>query len=1011
MLAIINAALRRPVTIFMSFLALILLGFLALGDLPVDLFPPLDFPELTVHTRYSNALPEEVEYNVTRPLEEAIASAGAIREIRSQSFLGESLIRVKFDWGHDMRRAALAVRQQVDRVSDWLPREASRPVVLPDNPQNQPILTLAVSGADERYLAHFSDYVIKRRLEQVNGVAYAAILGAPEREIYVECDPNLLKSAGISAETIQRQLRENNIRFNAGSIRQGHFRLALRVHSEYRTLDDIARLPIPAPGGAPVTLSKLAHIYEGVPERESLTRLNGDNCIALDIHKEGQANTVLIGERIKEVVEQLRREYPQLSFNVISNQAQFIRQAINSVVQAVALGGLLSFLVLFLFLRSLKAPLIIGISIPVSLIAAFLLMQFSGISLNIISLAGLALGSGMLVDNAIIVLENINRHRAMGKTVFEAALQGTHEVALPITASTLTTLAVFVPVIFLEDLSGQLFGQQAATASFALLASLVVSFTLLPVLYHTWHRREKTNIVGFEIIKMKRLYDYYDRFLTVCLRNKKTVLGLTLLTLILSLGLMFRLERRLLPESDQQGLHLDMTFLPGVHMDWISDYVAGWEAWLANSGQTEFYYSRIGKKPGVFFDYDERRINRAQIYTLLNPHVGSADFLHALKRRIPDHVNIRFDFRRQQTALEQLLGRQALRIDLNISGSDLAMLDTLARQMQRHIEALDASSFRGSNYFERYPALQLTPDRDKMMRYAIRPVDIENTLRLAADGLVSSDFRDFDRTYRIILRTPESIRRDINAIRALPVANGDYPLSAFVSIESTEQLAAIERLNQARTFTLYLSPGGSLNRFISQLEQTIKTTPLPAGYSMRIGGAWQETMHSLRLLLLAFLLSVVLVYLLLAAQFESFRIPFVVMFTVPLAFIGIVPLLMISGQSLNIMSAIGVVVVTGIVVNDGIIKIDFIERLRREGRSIDMAIHEAGRARLRPIVMTTVTTLFGLLPLAMGLGAGAGLQQPMAIAIIGGVGVASLLTLFVLPVIYRVLHRKDSANE
>jgi len=1005
MYALIKASLNRPVTVFMFYLALLLLGFLALRDLPVDLFPSLDYPEIVINTGYDGALPEEVEQNVTRYLEEAVASVAAIRELRSQSFAGESLIRVRFDWGTDMKYAALAVRQQVDRVSDWLPRDAQRPVVLQQNPQNRPIATLTLSGSDTRYLARYADYVVKRRLEQIQGIAYAAILGAPQREIYVECDLKDMRRLGIKRAAVERALRENNLLFNAGSIKKGHFRLALRVQSEYDKPADIGEIFVPVENAAPLKLSRIARVYEGVADRESLSRINGEECIALDIHKETSANTLLVNRRLQPVLAQLKEEAPQVVFHQVYNQAGFIEQALNSVVFAVLLGGVLAFLVLFIFLRNIRAPLIIGISIPLSIIGAFILMYFTDITLNIISLAGLALGAGMLVDNAIVILENISRHREQGNTVGEAALQGTREVALPITASTLTTLAVFVPIVFLKDLSGVLFGQQAATASFALIASLVVGVTLMPVLYKRFFRNASPLAAHASEKKwLVKLEARYHGALSFVLKKQKPVLAVTIAFLLAALLLLFNLERRLVPEVEQHGVFIDITYPPGVSVDFMDRHFERIRN-TVSAGEAEFTYNTIGKKEGVFSTYEERKINKSNSYIRLNTSVATDDFMARLRRHANPNERVEYSFKKEQTALEQLTGSNIFRIDLVVAGPDFMLLDTIATHLAGMLRQSHSNAISGSNFFERTPVLEVDIDEARALRYNVPVNAISDALKHGLQGMESTQFRDFDRKIQVVLRGSAATRHSLDDLLAQPVGQG-YPLKTFLKTRQTQQLSAIEHIGQARVYALYITPpAGNANEVVLQLQEDINDLALPTGYRVYIGGSWQETMQSLKMLMFAFLLSVLLVYLILAAQYESLRIPLVVMFTVPLAFIGIAPLLWMSQAGMNIMSAIGIVVVVGIVVNDGIIKVDFIERLRKSGRPLTEAVKEAGSIRLRPILMTTITTVMGLLPLALGLGPGASLQQPMAVAIIGGISVATLLTLFVLPVIYMLFNR------
>ena len=472
------------------------MGLLSLGEFDISLLPSLDFPQITVHVIYPGSDPEEVEYGITRPLEEALGAVNGVSEALSRSMPGEALINLKMDWGTDMKYAALNIRQQADRVYSYFPQGAQRPVVNLRNPQNRPVLTLALSGASLPELKRFAEYVLKKRLEQINGVAEAAIMGAPEREIHVLVDSHILAEQGFTSSDLKAALNSNNLLVSGGSIKKGNFRLALRIRSELSSVEDIRKTPVfRKNGGSFVPLKKLAKIEDSFKEPQSLTRINGKPCIAIDVYKESGANALKISRLAKEVIKNINENYKNVKTDLVYSQAGFIKSTLNSVVYAILAGAFLAIATLFFFLSNWRAPLIISVSIPVSVIAAFILMKLSGIGLNVISLAGLALGGGMLVDNSIVALENIHRYREMGKNAFQAAALGVSEVAGPITASTLTTIAVFIPVIFLKDLSAAVFTQQAQTVSYALLASLIVGLTLLPVLYLFIDKGKKTMTV------------------------------------------------------------------------------------------------------------------------------------------------------------------------------------------------------------------------------------------------------------------------------------------------------------------------------------------------------------------------------------------------------------------------------------------------------------------------------------------------------------------------------------
>ena len=1004
MINFIHTILRRPVAVFMFYLGLLILGALSLGELDISLLPPLEYPEITVQSRYPGAMPEEVEQTVARPLEEAFSVVNGVKEVLSRSMHNEALLTVRFAWGTNMKYAALNLRQQADRVYSYFPRDAHRPVVHMRSPQSRPIVTLAVSGAPKKELTRFAEYVVKKRLEQIGGVAEAAVVGAPEREIHVIIDPNALTRQGFSMDAVKNALRDNNIVSSGGSVKTGNFRLTLRIQSEYHDLEDIAQTPVFSDkGDFFVPLKKLARVIDTIKEPESLTRINGRPCIALDIRKESGTNTLQVQKRVTRVLKELRTQFKNIRLETVYSQAAFITDTLDSVTYALLAGALLAVMVLFVFINGWRAPLIISISIPVSLIAAFLWMKLSGIGLNVISLAGLALGGGMLVDNSIVVLENIHRHREAGKNAFQAAALGVSEVALPVTASTLTTIAVFVPVLFLKDISAAVFSQQAKTVSYALIASLAVGITLLPVVYIKFHKNKAESVRPEEGFFNRRLLPLYERALSRVLRRENIFLTVVALLLALALFSALWLDRRLLPETEQHAIEADVNYLPGVTLDYVDAKSRALESKWLDKAQVRLLYAEMGKKQGIFLNPDQRKLNRSYLYVKLDRASDSRAVLETLRKETTSGERIEYDLRKVEPALSGLLGEKSAPLSLYIYGRRLDVLDSLANRILKKIRQKFPEAVYSANFFERYPALVLTVNRAELARYNLTANDILRTLEHTLKGSKATDFFDFDRKIAILVRAGDDVRRHLNLLLNTEV-NG-YPLRNLVEINRTNEISYIERKAQSRVFRLDMR-GESLSELAQGVRNILESEDFPAGYHFGFGGQWQAGLQSLRMLLLAFLLAVVLVYLILAAQFESFKAPFIILFTIPLALIGIIPALLFTGMTINVMSAIGLVVIVGIVVNDGIIKIDFIRRAHRNGMSIEEAVRYGGKMRFRPILMTTITTVIGLLPLAFGFGPGADLQQSMAIAIIGGETASTLLLLFVLPVLYIKMMKK-----
>ena len=1004
MTRLLQTVLNRPITVLMFYIGILLLGAISFSKLAIDLFPPIEFPQITIRTQYSKAMPEEVEYNLTRPLEESVASIDNVKEIYSRSLENESIIKLTFHWGTNMKYAALSVRERIDKISEWLPMDVKRPIINQRNPQNSPIMLFALSGADLYAQKNFAEYIVKRRLEQIKGVAAVELQGAPIREIQILFDPHKLSSLHISTDEIIKNLKENNILIGGGSIKQGYFKRALRIEGEFRSVKEIAETLILTEDKRLIKLRQIAEIKDTFKERESISRINGKECIGLAVIKESGSNTINISQEIDKTIRQLQRQYPKIEITHVYTNAEFIKQSVYSVINAIIFGGILAFLSLFIFLKDKRSPFILLLSIPLSLIITLIVMYIRGISLNIISLAGLALGTGMLVDNSIVILENIHRLKEKGLSLYESAWRGVQEVVMPITASTLTTIAVFLPIIFLKDISSFIFRQQAETAAYALLSSLFVGITVIPILYYKFTKDDKLSSAPPAGNRWyQKIENLYHKLLKKALRNSAKVVGAVALLLALSLLLFILLDKRLLPDVEQNAVEVDMNFLPGSTIEYIVHKCEDLERTLSGG----VIYSQLGKREGGYVDINQRKLNRAYIYRKdKKPYQNSGYLIEKFKRRLGENENIEYNFTKVQTALSQLFDRQSGVMTIDIQGNNIGVLDSLAQKIIKKIKKKLPGRIAGSNFFEKYPTIRLVLKKDKIIKYGLDERRFVEHITKISKGKTATKFHQFDRKYDVLLRAHYEYRRDLDKLLATVIDR--RRIGDFITIHFSEDLSSIERLNQSRIFQIRLQPlGESYLHLHDEINDIINEIDIPKTYSAQIGGNWKETQDSLRNLMLAFLLSVLLVYLILASQFESLKLPFIILFTIPLSIIGIIPLMVVSGTTLNIISGIGFVVIAGIVVNDGIIKIEFINRMHKAGKSVEEAILTAGKMRLRPILITTITTVFGLLPLALGIGKGAEFQRPMAIVIVGGISVSTILTLFILPILYKWIMRKD----
>ncbi|MFO8174005.1 MAG: efflux RND transporter permease subunit [Longimicrobiales bacterium] len=1078
-MSIPSASTRRPVAVAMLFLAVILLGVISFVRLPIDLLPDVSYPRLVVYTSYPDVAPAEVERLITERIEAQSAAVPGVERVTSVSREGVSLVTLRFAWGTDMDFAMLNVRERLDNIRDALPETASRPRILRVDPESEPIMAISVAGgADLWTTKEAAESVFRRRLEQLDGVAEAAVTGGLDREIQVEMDPRLLDSYGLTFDQVAQALAMANISAPGGTILRGRYRYPLRTLGEFQTVEEIgdvvvARQRNPAGGQEQegafrlVRLKDIGRVIDGFAERESVARYNGHEAVGVLVFKESGANTVQVAEDVHEILDQLRAEYPDYQLDVASSQAGFIADSISNVVQALIFGGILAFLVLFLFLRDPRYPVAIALAIPISVVGTFSLMEAAGISLNIMSLGGLALGVGMLVDNSIVVLENIFRHREeLGEDAITSAGTGAEEVQRAITASTLTTISVFGPIIYVEGVAGELFSSLSLAVAFSLLASLVVALTLLPALAARFDLSRvvasvriaeggesehgglfrKTGRAALRVARgpfrilaflwsvllqllaywgdlagrflsgtfgpfLRAFDDWFDVFaekyhvtLEWSLDHQGRVMALAVAALAVSGLLGSLLDRDLLPDVDQGSFDVRLELPEGTSLAATLATGDMVEAVLLEDPGVEAVFSRIGKDVRSFAESEEASgVNTALFQVRLGSGYSTDEVLDRVRRmedRFPQ-AGLSFETG-QATALGQILGGVDADIAVRVRGEDLDRTIPFAEEIRALLARVPEIGNVRLGTERGQPEIQVEILREAAARYGIDPRTIAETVEKAMRGDRATEFVDFDRKIGIMVRLPDSLRYARETLEDLRVAG--VPLRELVDVHEAVAPAEIHREDQGRVVTVYADVvSGGLDGAMASVQRALGDLPPDREMRVEVGGENEEMRRSFRDLAFAFGLALLLVYMILAAQFESFVHPFTILMAVPLAVVGAVLALLLTGEGINTMSLIGAVILVGIVVNDSIIKVDFINQAREQGMALREAILEAGRVRLRPIVMTTVTTVLGLTPMAMGIGRGADLRAPLAIAVIGGLLVATLLTLIVVPVVYSLV--------
>ncbi len=1085
---------RRPVAVWMMFLAVLLLGVISYLRLPIDLLPDVSYPRLVIYTSYPDVAPAEVERLVTERIEASAAAVPGVERITSVSREGVSLVTLRFVWGADMDFAMLNLREGMDNVRESLPESATRPAILRVDPESEPIMVLSMAGGEDLWQTkELAETVFRRRLEQLDGVAQAAVSGGLDREIQVEVNPGLLESYGLTLAEISTALDQANVSAPGGTILQGRYRYPLRTLGEFQTVEEIADVVVARQevggsggsgggGGAPpgsgtastsqqayrvVRLKDVGRVIDGFAEREAIASYGGAEAVGLLVFKESGANTVGVAELVEETIEQLAVEYPAIQVDVAYSQAGFIADSISNVVQALVFGGFLAFLVLFLFLRDPRYPVAIALAIPISVVGTFALMEAFGVSLNIMSLGGLALGVGMLVDNSIIVLENIFRHREeLGEDAVTAATRGAEEVQAAITASTLTTVSVFGPIIYVEGVAGELFKDLSLAVAFSLVASLLVALTLLPSLAArfagigdvvkppprvdpparvrapgVWGRAKWVaggaarvpgsvgrgswrlghdlvvfwgqsagsvlgRVSGPLISSFDRAFNRfaarYHRALEWSLDRSGAVLGGAAAALALSLLVAFGLQRDLLPQVDQGAFQIRLELEEGTALEATADAARTIEDAVLDDPDVAAVFTNIGRDVRAYADGEEATgLHTATFQVRVRDGAGTDEVAGRVRqlasRFPPGALNVETG---QATALGAMLGGAEADIAVRLRSEDLDLAFATAEDVVARLASVASVANVRIGTERGQPQVQIEIDRAACAAYGVEPRLVAETVDRTMRGDVATEFVDFDRKIDILVRYPAAQRYSMETLERIRVQG--VPIRELVRIRTAVGPAEVHREDQARVVPVYADVvSGGLDQAIAEVQTAMQGVPSNRDIRWEVGGENEEMRRSFRDLGFAFGLALILVYMILAAQFESFVHPFTILMSVPLALVGAVMALVLTGQGLNTMSLIGVVILVGIVVNDAIVKVDFINQARTAGASVRRAILEAGRVRLRPIIMTTVTTVLGLLPMALGIGRGSDLRAPLAIAVIGGLIVATALTLIVVPVIYQ----------
>ena len=1070
---IVGLSIRRPVTVLVFSAAAIVFGLVAFKNLPVDLLPDITYPSLTVKTEYPGTAPAEVESLLTRPIENAVGVVNNVVRVTSSSRADVSEVTLEFAWGTNMDYAALDVRERLDLVR--LPPEAEPPVLLRYDPKLDPIMKIGLYGSQDLAGLRFTaEEDVKRRLERVDGVAAVLVSGGLEEEIQVELDERKLAGLGLTAEQVRNRLAAENVNLTGGRLREGETEYLVRTLNELKRPADIRRIVIRRSGDAIIRLEDVAQVSTGHKERNIITHINGHESVELAVYKEGGTNTVTVSkavrDRLKIVANELALSDPKLKLEIITDQARYIRQSVRQVLKSALYGGILAIIVLLFFLRSVKKTVIISLAIPVSVVATFFLMYLAKISLNVMSLGGLTLGIGLLVDNGIVVLEAVQRRSEEGLDEEAAAHEGTSEVAKAITASTLTTICVFAPIIFIEGVAAQLFRDQAITVACSLVVSLVVALTLVPMLasrHYRWREAEEEEPgeepsplvrwtgalvlrVTLPLLRGSRalvlavsrllvlvakpfldLFDAglasfratYERALGAVLRHPLATFLIAALVFSGSLGIYRHLGRELIPELIQSELFVDLEMPPGTRLEVTQRELAKLERFASGLPKVRRVYSVAGASSEQGGVAGEMRENIGQLTVILDPPISRERedaVMAALRKRLDRENRV---FRSTSLTPAAAGGRPVIAyrfgrpsyfsfktaIEVEIRGENLTLLRRLAQSATARMRKIRGLADVKSSTEGGYPELQVRFNRDRLAAFGFTVNQVAEKIRTKVEGDIATDITRTDRTIDIRVRDQERYRssaRDLANLNVAETGTTTIPLSAVADVVATKGPAEIRRGEGSRVALITANLAGrDLGSVSADIGRSLRTMTWPSGYDWRIGGQEREMQTSLQSMVLAFGLAVFMVYLVMASQFESLLHPFVILFSVPFALIGALVAMAVAHVTVSVVSVIGIVLLAGIAVNDAIVLIDYANQLRRAGMAKLDAVKRAGLVRLRPILMTSATTIFGLIPMALGLGAGAELRIPMAVTVIGGMVTSTLLTLLVVPAVYVLLDR------
>ena len=1019
-MSIPRIAIARPVTMFMISGIIVLMGAISVTRLPVDLLPDVTYPTVSIFVRYPGVGPQEIEQLITRPIEQTVSAVAGLEQLNSTSSEGSSRVSLSFAWGTDLNEAMDDMRMRLDRVRGRMPIDAEPMQIFRQDSNAAPIMSLGIEGNYDRVtLREMAENQIGPRLERAEGVAAVTTYGGLRRQIHVQLSKEKIAALDLPVERISALLRSENQNTPLGEVNQGERTYLLRSQAQFQSLDEIRNLVLMTRGGVPIYVRDVAEVVDTTEDVRSLLRINGRPGVRLSVQKQSGTNTVQVAENIRAEIDRINLEMPNIRLNVLDDSSVYISRSIHSVQEHALLGAGLVTLIIFLFLRSFRSTLIVCTSIPISVVGTFALLYFAGYTLNIMTFGGLALGIGMVVDAAIVVLENAYRHMEHGKDRVTAAVEGSEEVWGAIVASILTHIAVFVPLLFLTGISSILFKQLSVVVIFSLLMSLLVAVTIVPVLCAYLLKlpapvEERKGLAGraFTMSEnfFERMDDGYRRFLHKALVHRPTVLGLGVASVVAAVFLFPLLNTELAPQTDEGVVQLSAELAAGTRIERTDAIMSRLEQMTQQLvPEAETFIASAGGGGG----FGGGGTSRGRIEIFLVPK----------DQRERSSDQIAFDLRRQLSGIPGVIVRanasggnnqlnrlmsggqgNESRMGVEIRGEDLEISRRLALEVQDLLQTTPGIADPRLARDEARPEMAVQIDRPKAALFGLNTTQVANTIRTNVAGTTAAQFRQGGYEYPIIVRLKQEDREqvsDVNDVMVTTASGASLPVRNVMVIQSQLGPSQIDRKNQERMIMVSAEPEIPLSQAVKAVQARLPEINRPQDFSIGFGAEVEQQEKTFNELRLVLILALILVYAVMASQYESLRDPFIIMFSVPTAAIGVVLALYLTNTSFNLQAYLGVIMLGGIVVSNAILLVDYTNILRRrDGMEIREAVEVAGRTRLRPILMTSLATMLGLVPMALGIGEGSELQVPLARVVIGGLLTSTFITLVFVPTVY-----------